>query len=768
MKQDPNRRVYRREPQPAARQAACTPTRRRKKASALPLVLALALMVALVGTLFMLLAGSGHAKAKSNATRLLILDDAWSASLLERSADADRTQFLQDTLTEAQSYGADGVLWTARTADGSFLFRPEKNAKDQVSQSLTQTDRLFHHYDPLNELIKAASRKGMSVLLLPTDAAGQVLEKADLSQCAPALLHTARQHGLLLCAQGEAWSESVQRYSSCSYKLDNDKAVYLRCDSSGPALAALMEQQGFDRVILGSITDLRQDSSNAEMLNLLLQTDDGKLPSLSSAMRDLSISQQLAVSYPTGNVTTDTCFLMGTSDPALPLRIQGGTVGEDAAEIERRGTKGVWGFLVSLNEGDNTFTLSQPGGETISCTVTKPAPSSSGGAGRISSDGSVPAVWGQMVRITADGCASALSEYGNPDTITSTLYTGATAAVYNSERFVRSGKYTYAYQLSNGSYVLAKDVELLDVNTPVPTLTGGEVSYDALTRCTAITYRGGTPAITHEWEDNTLTLTFLNSSYQGEVPVSSGFITDSSVENLDDGMGFVLRIRFSDSDPLFGWTVGYDTESGTTTVYLKHRPTVSTEANKPLSGVRVLLDPGHGQDDNGAMGSAGFTAPVEKDANLAEALAAKHRLEQLGATVMMTRSDDTFYTLAQRLQMVNELRPDYFIAVHHNSAALTSDLNENGGTECYWFYTEGKALAEALSTGVSAATGRQNRGVLYNYFFVTRSNICPSVLLESGFMAVPAEYENCVDQDMLWAEGGAIAKAVLQCVKAGK
>ena len=103
MKQDPNRRVYRREPQPTARQAACTPTRRRKKASALPLVLALALMVALVGTLFMLLAGSGHAKAKSNATRLLVLDDAWSASLLERSADADRTQFLQDTLTEAQS-----------------------------------------------------------------------------------------------------------------------------------------------------------------------------------------------------------------------------------------------------------------------------------------------------------------------------------------------------------------------------------------------------------------------------------------------------------------------------------------------------------------------------------------------------------------------------------------------------------------------------------------------------------------------------------------
>ena len=55
-----------------------------------------------------------------------------------------------------------------------------------------------------------------------------------------------------------------------------------------------------------------------------------------------------------------------------------------------------------------------------------------------------------------------------------------------------------------------------------------------------------------------------------------------------------------------------------------------------------------------------------------------------------------------------------------------------------------------------------------SYIFPSLLMDAQQVLLESGFMTVPAEYENCVDQDMLWAEGGAIAKAVLQCVKAGK
>ena len=93
--------------------------------------------------------------------------------------------------------------------------------------------------------------------------------------------------------------------------------------------------------------------------------------------------------------------------------------------------------------------------------------------------------------------------------------------------------------------------------------------------------------------------------------------------------------------------------------------------------------------------------------------------------------------------------------------ALNSDLNQVGGTEAYWFYTEGKPLATALSANVSLATERNDRGPKYSAFYVTRSNICPAVLLELGFVSNPAEYESCATLEGLWAEGGAIAQAVL-------
>ena len=71
--------------------------------------------------------------------------------------------------------------------------------------------------------------------------------------------------------------------------------------------------------------------------------------------------------------------------------------------------------------------------------------------------------------------------------------------------------------------------------------------------------------------------------------------------------------------------------------------------------MRVLLDPGHGAQDIGAMGVAGTSAPCEKDVNLAVALAAREQLEAMGATVLMTREDDSFPTLVERNQRIIEM-----------------------------------------------------------------------------------------------------------------
>ena len=113
------------------------------------------------------------------------------------------------------------------------------------------------------------------------------------------------------------------------------------------------------------------------------------------------------------------------------------------------------------------------------------------------------------------------------------------------------------------------------------------------------------------------------------------------------------------------------------------------------------------------------------------------------------------------MEIQRQEKPDFFIAVHHNSAALTSDLNQTGGTEAYYFFDSGATLAENLTAYMTGVTGRALRGSFQDYYYVTRSAVCPAVLLETGFMTVPAEYETCADETTLWAEGGAIAQAVL-------
>ena len=160
-------------------------------------------------------------------------------------------------------------------------------------------------------------------------------------------------------------------------------------------------------------------------------------------------------------------------------------------------------------------------------------------------------------------------------------------------------------------------------------------------------------------------------------------------------------------------------------------------------------------------------APAEKDVNLALTLAAKYRLEQLGATVQTIRTDDSFLSLEERNRAIVAGQPDFFIAVHHNSIDLSVDANLQTGTECYYFYPAGKALAQALVHNVTQATSRPDRGAQWGYYYVTRSTVCPAVLLEAGFMVNPSEYENVTSEPQLWAAGDAIARSVLECVPPG-
>lgn len=721
-------------------------SRRSKKASARAVcVLALVALVLLILLVIGLLGNHGRsAQTELGGPLAVELSETWENWFLTPHTTEEQQQYITQTLDTVQQSGADLVLLTAR-AGGGCLFRTRDKNLPTLS-TVTDNDRLFHKkFDPVVFLMDTAADRSIDVALLATDEGGNPLTASDPDRLAQAVQKFADKQDLAVFAPQV---QPIDPQSQIYAYTDGEGTVLLRADGQPALLATAAMQSPSAGAVLGSYEALVQDPTDA-VLYRAFRSNNPTEPLLSQ-----TVSTELAVAYPEDGAVlyNNQVFLMGTSDPAQPLTLDGRTV-------ERHGNRGVWGMLVEAQPGENTFTLQQGNRSaavhfTLRQSSWKPAPPVS--------DGTEAAKPGQKLRIT-DPLASVLETPSDPDSIAMTAYEGAVAEVRNSLPLTLGNKKTYAYELRSGHYVLAKNCELVDE----PNASFTDVSVETLENGDQILHLQGTgkPLYYHDWEDNRLTLTFLSASFSGQWPASTGFVTGFEAGSEDDERcdGFSVTMSFSEEDPLWGYHVDY-TENGTQ-IYLKHAPALSSAETGPLTGVTVLLDPGHGQDDTGAMGCAGPAAPQEKDVNLAVAMAAKHRLEQLGATVEMCRTDDTFFSLGQRLQQLNTTKPDFFISVHHNSAPLDRDLNANdGGVEAYWFYTEGRDLAKNLVEAVGSATGRRQRGNFYNYFYVTRSNICPSVLLETGFMTVPAEYEKVADESVIWAEGGAIAQAIVRSI----
>jgi len=93
---------------------------------------------------------------------------------------------------------------------------------------------------------------------------------------------------------------------------------------------------------------------------------------------------------------------------------------------------------------------------------------------------------------------------------------------------------------------------------------------------------------------------------------------------------------------------------------LRHPP----EKSDNLQGKVILLDPGHGGKETGAVGPTGYT---EKEINLLMSKLIKQELEKLGATVYLTRETDIYLSLPARVEMINNLQPTLAISVHYNA-----------------------------------------------------------------------------------------------------
>lgn len=150
----------------------------------------------------------------------------------------------------------------------------------------------------------------------------------------------------------------------------------------------------------------------------------------------------------------------------------------------------------------------------------------------------------------------------------------------------------------------------------------------------------------------------------------------------------------------------------------------------PIAGKSIVLDAGHGGVDMGACGRQGTR---EKDINLEVTMILKELLEEAGAKVILTRTDDSFISLYERPYLANYIFCNLFISIHSNNH---TNFNVNG-IEVYHHSgrPDAKLLAEKVINRLVAKTRLSSRGVKANDFCVTRETQMPSILIELGYLS---------------------------------
>ncbi|WP_052326454.1 N-acetylmuramoyl-L-alanine amidase family protein [Halobacteroides halobius] len=162
---------------------------------------------------------------------------------------------------------------------------------------------------------------------------------------------------------------------------------------------------------------------------------------------------------------------------------------------------------------------------------------------------------------------------------------------------------------------------------------------------------------------------------------------------------------------------------------------INTMTNN-LAGKIIVVDPGHGGYDPGALGS--FLR--EKNITLDIGLKLEDILEAAGAKVVMTRKTDQFISLEERAKLANKLNADIFVSIHINSH-YTKDAF---GTEIFIredYSDNSLVLAHFIQDELVNEINTFNRGRKEGNLYVLEHTKMPAVLSEIAFISNPEEEE---------------------------
>ena len=351
-------------------------------------------------------------------------------------------------------------------------------------------------------------------------------------------------------------------------------------------------------------------------------------------------------------------------------------------------------------------------------------------------------------------------------------YVTAASEAYNED----DGEMVYFYELSSGRKVKRDSVQLISqqnlpsnaISVVSATSSGGTLTIKLKTSWKvpyAFTYNpqnyysayGKLYNVTG-FTANYLQMTFYHTtSASGNIDASGSDVISSAYWSVS-GNTATLNMPLRFQGQYYGYSIEYD-NNGYMTVTIHNKP-------QSLRGSVILLDPGHGGKDSGALGLSGGV--YESNVNYALAYYTKLSLEAKGATVYMTRGGDTSVELEERKAMVRSLKPDLFVSIHCNGHEDKSKI----GTSVYYYKPFSYKLANNIYNQLLSVFKNNlyyaqsglyddiSDGTVYYPFSVTRLEDCPSVLIETGYITNDNECLKLIDTSNQQKLASAIATGI--------
>lgn len=192
-------------------------------------------------------------------------------------------------------------------------------------------------------------------------------------------------------------------------------------------------------------------------------------------------------------------------------------------------------------------------------------------------------------------------------------------------------------------------------------------------------------------------------------------------------------------------------------------PTTNPSRNPmpiPKSGITVVIDPGHGGGDPGAVGIGGLQ---EKEVTLAVSQQVVALLKQKGVNAILTRSGDQEVELEPRVAFAEQANANVFVSVHANS--FDANRTDVSGIETYYHAGDGQALARMIQTNLLQELGARDRGVKQANFYVIKYTDMPAALVEIGFVTGAEDAARLASATGRSKIAQAIARAILQYVQ---